>query len=333
MRNWAIILSLLILLAVVPVIQARQPTNLIVTGAWARATVSAEMDEQAHGTDHDMNHGDMDMGAVSAAYMTITNPLDHAVRLVAGMSDVAGTVEIHETRVENDVARMMPLMDGLLIEAGETAVLEPGGYHVMMLDLTQELVPGGGMVLILTFDVLDDDGEPTGDSFGQILGLPVREDPPAESAFAVVAPWVRPTATESDDTMEHDAMEHGSMDHDEMEHDGMGGVTGAFMHIINQSDSADRLIAAESHVAGTVEIHETRVEDDVARMAPVVDGLVLPAGETVTLQPGGYHIMLIDLHHDVMMGDAVMIDLIFESGETLPLVVPVYDPMMMMLEP
>ncbi len=56
---------------------------------------------------------------------------------------------------------------------------------------------------------------------------------------------------------------------------------GGFVTIINHGATDDRLIGATSAKSGVVEIHQMSMEDDIMRMSPVADGLVIPAGETV----------------------------------------------------
>lgn len=96
-------------------------------------------------------------------------------------------------------------------------------------------------------------------------------------------------------------------------------VAGAFLTITN-SGPDDRLIGAQTTAAGRVEIHEMTMEGDVMKMRPLAEGLALPAGETVELAPGGYHLMLMDLAAPLVEGQTAEITLTFEnSGEiTLP---------------
>src|SRR5690606_21102671 len=70
-------------------------------------------------------------------------------------------------------------------------------------------------------------------------------------------------------------------------------ATGAFMQLTARADT--RLVAAQSPVAGVVEIHEMVMDRDVMKMRAMPAGLALPAGQTVELKPGGYHVMLLDL--------------------------------------
>ncbi|MCK2086975.1 copper chaperone PCu(A)C [Thauera aromatica] len=101
-------------------------------------------------------------------------------------------------------------------------------------------------------------------------------------------------------------------------------ATGAFMQL--KSDVPARLVAASSPLAGVVEIHEMRMEKDVMKMGPV-PALELPAGQTVKLTPGGYHVMLMDLKQQVKEGDQVPLTLIVENKDgrrqSLDLTLPV----------
>ena len=95
----------------------------------------------------------------------------------------------------------------------------------------------------------------------------------------------------------------------------MSGVnTGAFMTLHNPTGQDDRLISARSDAARVVEIHESVMEGDVMRMRQLEDGLLLPAGETVELRPGGMHLMLIDIQRDLQAGETAAITLEFEQA-------------------
>ena len=83
-------------------------------------------------------------------------------------------------------------------------------------------------------------------------------------------------------------------------------ATGAFMKIRSSDDA--KLVAAASPAAGIVEVHEMAIKDNVMTMR-AVDVLPLPAGKTVELKPGGYHVMLIDLVKPLATGDKVPVTL------------------------
>ena len=70
-------------------------------------------------------------------------------------------------------------------------------------------------------------------------------------------------------------------------------ATGAFMQITAQAVST--LVSVSTPVAAVAELHEMKMDGDVMRMRPLTKGLELPAGKAVQLQPGGYHLMLMEL--------------------------------------
>ena len=88
-------------------------------------------------------------------------------------------------------------------------------------------------------------------------------------------------------------------------------ATGAFMRLTAATDA--RLLGARSPVAGIVELHEMALENNVMRMREI-SRLDLPAGRTVELRPGGYHVMLLDLKRTLKPGEEVPITLEIEQG-------------------
>jgi len=70
-------------------------------------------------------------------------------------------------------------------------------------------------------------------------------------------------------------------------------ATGAFMKITAKDNA--KLVGVSSPVAGVAEVHEMKMDKDVMKMAALPNGLDLPAGKAVELNPGGYHVMLMDL--------------------------------------
>ena len=89
-------------------------------------------------------------------------------------------------------------------------------------------------------------------------------------------------------------------------------ATGAFMQL--KSDTGARLVAADSPVAGVVEIHEMLMDKDVMMMNRI-DALELPAGQVVELKPGGYHVMLMDLKAQVKEGEQVPLTIVVENKD------------------
>ncbi len=88
--------------------------------------------------------------------------------------------------------------------------------------------------------------------------------------------------------------------------------TGAFMRITS-SDNA-KLLEAKSPVAKIVQIHQSKMDNDVMSMQPVAF-VPLPAGKTVAIEPEGYHVMLIDLVGQVKEGDEVPLTLVVENAK------------------
>ena len=90
-----------------------------------------------------------------------------------------------------------------------------------------------------------------------------------------------------------------------------------FMTIENHGKAPDALIGASTDICRIVEIHETKMENDVMRMSPIPgQRLEIPAKGKVELKPGGYHVMLIDLKQQLNPGDTFDLTLSFEkSGE------------------
>lgn len=89
-------------------------------------------------------------------------------------------------------------------------------------------------------------------------------------------------------------------------------ATGAFMNIT--SAQGGRLVEAKSPLAGVVEIHEMKMENNVMKMRAIA-GLELPPGKAVTLAPSGYHVMLMELKQSVKEGESVPITLVVEDKD------------------
>lgn len=88
---------------------------------------------------------------------------------------------------------------------------------------------------------------------------------------------------------------------------------GVFLTINNRGDDPDRLVAVASPAADTVSLHRTANENGVMKMRPA--GIVeIPADTTVSLAPGGLHIMLIGLTQPLKKGQTVPVTLTFEQA-------------------
>ena len=100
--------------------------------------------------------------------------------------------------------------------------------------------------------------------------------------------------------------------------------TGAvYMTLDNKSATADRLTGASSDVADKLQIHEMKVENGVMQMREAPDGLPIPAGGSVVLKPGSYHVMLIGLKKPLTTGEKIPLTLTFEKAGNISVTVPV----------
>ncbi|MBT9386007.1 DUF1775 domain-containing protein [Pseudooceanicola sp. CBS1P-1] len=96
-------------------------------------------------------------------------------------------------------------------------------------------------------------------------------------------------------------------------------VGGGFLTITNTGTASDRLVSAETPVAARTEIHSMEMKEGVMVMRPLENGLEIPAGATVTLQPGGYHLMFMQLKQPLRQGGTVDVTLTFETAGTVTL--------------
>lgn len=100
-------------------------------------------------------------------------------------------------------------------------------------------------------------------------------------------------------------------------------VAGGFLTIVNGGKEADKLVSATAGSAKRVEIHEMSMENEVMKMRKLDNGLALPAGETVTLKSGGYHLMFIQPEKPYKEGDTVPVTLEFEKAGKVEIDFPV----------
>jgi len=112
------------------VVFAQSMAEIGVTNGWIRATPpNAKM---------------------GAAYLTVMNHQDQADALIGASSSLAEVVEIHNVKEENGMLKMYPV-DSLEIPAKDMAMLKPGGYHIMLINLKQAPKLGESHTLTLRF--------------------------------------------------------------------------------------------------------------------------------------------------------------------------------------
>ena len=107
----------------------------------------------------------------------------------------------------------------------------------------------------------------------------------------------------------------------------MGQPTGpnAAVYFTATSDTTDTLLGAETEVAASVEMHETTMSDDGTMGMQPVAGLDLSPGQPLVLEPGGLHLMLIDVER-FEVGDSVEVTLIWESSGEITVTAEVVAP-------
>jgi len=91
-------------------------------------------------------------------------------------------------------------------------------------------------------------------------------------------------------------------------------VGAGYLTITNNGTAPDRLIGGSTDVARAVEIHEMTMNDGVMKMRPVPDGLLIEPGKSVTLAPGGFHLMFVDLKSRLKQGGKLQASLEFEKA-------------------
>lgn len=106
--------------------------SLTITAPWTRATPRG--------------------AKVAGGYLKITNTGNAPDRLLGGTATIAGRIEVHEMSVSDGIMRMRPLTSGLEIKPGASVELAPGGYHLMLMDLKQQLREGETVTATLRFE-------------------------------------------------------------------------------------------------------------------------------------------------------------------------------------
>lgn len=98
---------------------------------------------------------------------------------------------------------------------------------------------------------------------------------------------------------------------------GASKMGGGFMTITNTGTEADRLVTGSSPRAKKVEFHEMAVKDGIMVMREVDGGIEIPAGATMELKPGSFHVMYMGIESPFKMGETVPTTLTFEKAGTI----------------
>ncbi len=107
-------------------------------------------------------------------------------------------------------------------------------------------------------------------------------------ALSVEGAWGRPSPTPSSDT--------------------------AFYMTITGGAADDRIVSAESSACGMVELHETTMTDGSMSMQELPGGIPVPSGDTVVLEPGGVHVMCMNVPNALTVGESVAVGLTLENS-------------------
>ena len=108
--------------------------------------------------------------------------------------------------------------------------------------------------------------------------LPARAEDVTVGGLKISAPWARATPKGAS-------------------------VGGGYMKITNTGTAPDYLVGGSTDICRRFEVHEMKMEGDVMKMRPVAGGIEIKPGQTVTLDPSGYHMMLVGLNRQLMQGD------------------------------
>src|SRR5580700_2003667 len=103
-----------------------------------------------------------------------------------------------------------------------------------------------------------------------------------------------------------------------------GAASGAaYMTITNNGKTADKVNCVSSDASAECQIHTMTMDNGVMQMRPVEGGLEIKPGETVTLKPGGFHMMLVNLKHPLEQGNTVKATLKFDTAGSVDVEYPI----------
>lgn len=109
------------------------------------------------------------------------------------------------------------------------------------------------------------------------LALPAQAEDFTASGLKISSPWARATPKGAS-------------------------VGGGYMIITNTGTAPDRLVGGSAGISKSFEVHEMKMEGGVMKMRPVAGGIEIKPGQTVTLDPSGYHVMFIRLKEQLKQG-------------------------------
>ncbi|MCC6804330.1 MAG: copper chaperone PCu(A)C [Anaerolineae bacterium] len=264
----------------------------------------------------------------SAAYGLLVNLSDQPDTLMSASTDAAEAVELHEMLMgENDTMMMRPVEGGFMVAPDSYTELKPGGYHIMLINLTAPLEAGSSLELTLNFERA---GSVT-------LSVPVEDrtamdgDMAMSGDMAMATPEMNMSGMSNSGAMspEWDAACVGMHVVGAWARPSIPGAptSAAYGLLVNLTDADETLVSAHTDVAEATELHEMIMgENDVMMMRPVESGIPVPAGGAAVLQPGGLHVMLIGLTADIPTESTLDLTLTFANAGEMHLTVPVHPP-------
>lgn len=270
---------------------------IVFMGAWSRPAVA--LDGEGNGV----------------GYGILANLGEADETLINVSSDAANVIELHEVAIDdNDVMQMRPLDGGIPIPAGGFAELRPGGYHIMMIGLTKDLLPDEEVTLTLEFE----NAEPITITYPVLIDTPTSEQVLVAATgnlencaeVALVGATARPVNEGENDTS-------------------------VYGLLVNLSDEDVALTAASTEVADDVphfgdstpdmdmdDMSESDdMEDDMSDDGGMddmdmtnIDEIVIPANGFTMLSAEGPHIGVTGLNTDLAAGDSFDLTLTFSDG-------------------
>ena len=100
-------------------------------------------------------------------------------------------------------------------------------------------------------------------------------------------------------------------------------AAGGYLVITNNTGHDDTLVGVEFSQAGKSEIHEMKMKDGVMEMRPLKQGINIPAGESISLKPGGFHLMFMGMKSQLKDGQNYLVKLTFTHSGTMEIDFPV----------
>jgi copper(I)-binding protein len=125
--------------------------------------------------------------------------------------------------------------------------------------------------------------------FAAWLAMPARAEDVTIGSIKIAAPWARATPKGAS-------------------------VGGGYMKITNTGNAVDRLVSGTTDIANRFEMHQMKMDNGVMKMRPVAGGIEIMPGQTVELDPAGFHIMLVGLKKQLNQGDHFKATLTFEKA-------------------